>query len=990
MVGDTILIKDISINGNDELTGGLNTATSDQLSKTLTDNTINALGIDASSRTIWINGQPYGNAYVNIKGDNTVEAPIGAEIFNDFEHNIASGEYSHAEGRNTSATGNYSHAEGSETSATGDYSHAGGFYTKTTNTAEAAFGQFNQSTEGSTIFSIGDGDSDSSRHNIVEVTDNEVNINTNLNVEDNLIVDENATIEGTLGVTGKTTLSTLESTGNVDLESLDVTHNTTIGGTLGVTGKTTVSTLESAGNVDLESLDVTNNTTIGGTLDVTDKTTVSTLESTGNVDLESLDVTNNTTIGGTLGVTGNTTIGGTLGVTGKTTVSTLESTENAKLESLEVTNNTTIGGTLGVTGNTTIGGTLGVTGKTTVSTLESTENAKLESLEVTNNTTIGGTLGVTNDITSKGNIVGENNLRIIGETSLENKVAAGEGTFVQNDSEIAVGRFNKSNKNSDNYGNEGNTAFSIGIGESDSNRKNAVEVMQNGNVYINGVGEYNGTNPSDSSDLATYLPNMVNITYTDLKTLIDNDQLVPGQQYRITDYTCTTTTAGTKSAGHQFDIIVTADSKSVLNEEARAIRHDFTDDTSEDIKNHFANSDLNAWKIWYCLDNDTKRFAWADNSNNGRGVIYRMIDEWNNDVPCDFKNIIYVVPLSFIYNKNAYIYKFSRDTSIDMNINGTWYYGYITESTIPGWSENKCWVKEQNPNINSFLYKRNGIDTITDGNIIKVNLNTYETYTFGKDDSSLTGNCYNNIILPYYKSNILTLNNNTFDSGCYSNSFGNNCYNNSFGSNFRHNSFGNSCYCNSFGNGCDNNTFGNYCYNSVFEMTFHGNSFGNGCYSNYFDLGCNYNSFANNCICNSVGKNCTYNTFSNGCGDISIGNYCSYNFFGNGCSYIKFASDISEPSTKYNYYQNNHFGDRCKFILFTGSENSNSSSQVQNYNFAQGLQGKSGSKYLLVTGKRGRQYDTMVSMSRDYGNTVYGYCLADLANTVTHEVFNFS
>ena len=61
MTGDTILIKDISINGK--------TLTKTKLSETLTDNTINALGIDASSRTIWINGQPYGNAYVNIKGD---------------------------------------------------------------------------------------------------------------------------------------------------------------------------------------------------------------------------------------------------------------------------------------------------------------------------------------------------------------------------------------------------------------------------------------------------------------------------------------------------------------------------------------------------------------------------------------------------------------------------------------------------------------------------------------------------------------------------------------------------------------------------------------------------------------------------------------------------------------------------------------------------------------------------------------------------------
>ena len=101
-------------------------------------------------------------------------------------------------------------------------------------------------------------------------------------------------------------------------------------------------------------------------------------------------------------------------------------------------------------------------------------------------------------------------------------------------------------------------------------------------------------------------------------------------QYRITDYTCTTTTAGTKSAGHVFDIIVTADSESVLNEDARAIQHDGDE--------YFANSDLNAWKLWYCLDNDTTRFAWADETN-GKGVIYRMIDEFNNDIPYDFKNI---------------------------------------------------------------------------------------------------------------------------------------------------------------------------------------------------------------------------------------------------------------------------------------------------------------------------------------------------------------
>ena len=157
--------------------------------------------------------------------------------------------------------------------------------------------------------------------------------------------------------------------------------------------------------------------------------------------------------------------------------------------------------------------------------------------------------------------------------------------------------------------------------------------------------------------------------------------------------------------------------------------------------NYFQNSNLSAWKVWYCLDNDTNRFAWAkpskndipsymnnayvvtsiinnseqsmivirnkdkDNSNNnigvklyaydvigneidfniiqtlytteeninigtlsiymfyhqsfvdygdivnvvdihkyttGKGVIYRLIDENNNDCPCDFKNYMFI------------------------------------------------------------------------------------------------------------------------------------------------------------------------------------------------------------------------------------------------------------------------------------------------------------------------------------------------------------
>lgn len=123
---------------------------------------------------------------------------------------------------------------------------------------------------------------------------------------------------------------------------------------------------------------------------------------------------------------------------------------------------------------------------------------------------------------------------------------------------------------------------------------------------------------------------MESITYSALKTKRDNEKLVPGKYYRITDYVTTTTYTESRALAHKFDVIVLALNNGTLSEEAYAIHN-----ASE---SYFDNSDLAAWKLCYCLDNDTTRFEWAD-TTNGKGVIYRMIDEFGNDVPYDFKNI---------------------------------------------------------------------------------------------------------------------------------------------------------------------------------------------------------------------------------------------------------------------------------------------------------------------------------------------------------------
>lgn len=178
---------------------------------------------------------------------------------------------------------------------------------------------------------------------------------------------------------------------------------------------------------------------------------------------------------------------------------------------------------------------------------------------------------------------------------------------------------------------------------------NNIDILGDGNINITGGSDapiYNegtgiildATNNTISVDttlvaLKSELP-IVNLTYESLLDAISandgNGELVSGQKYRITDYVTTTSQEGTKSAGIPFDIIVEAIEPNKLSENAKAVKNS---DNS-----YFENNKLDAWEIKYCVTNDTSRFAWAD-TTNGKGVIYYMKDEFNNECWYDFKNI---------------------------------------------------------------------------------------------------------------------------------------------------------------------------------------------------------------------------------------------------------------------------------------------------------------------------------------------------------------
>ncbi len=71
-----------------------------------------------------------------------------------------------------------------------------------------------------------------------------------------------------------------------------------------------------------------------------------------------------------------------------------------------------------------------------------------------------------------------------------NSHAEGNNTQAQNDVEHAEGSYNKSNAT---------TRHSVGIGTSDDDRKNAFEIMANGDIYVYGLGGYDGTNALDEA-----------------------------------------------------------------------------------------------------------------------------------------------------------------------------------------------------------------------------------------------------------------------------------------------------------------------------------------------------------------------------------------------------------------------------------------------------------------------------------------------------------
>lgn len=294
---------------------------------------------------------------------------------------------------------------------------------------------------------------------------------------------------------------------------------------------------------------------------------------------------------------------------------------------------------------------------------------------------------------------------------------------------------------------------------------------------------------------------------------------------------------------------------------------------------------MNAWELKYCLDNDKELFDWA--TTDGKGVIYYLKDEFGNEAPYDFKNILF-------QRKNI--------TSVSSNILSVFTQG---ESSRIGLFSNYA---------------------ITCGN------KDYYYYTFDSpynagNDSSLFGDSAYNVIKPYiiYGQRLL---NNIVLGFANNNYFGNNCCDITIWDAVRNNNFEYEC--------SDLLIFAaaevdakSLRYATMYSIST--TKFDSGCRQcigntvSGFEVGAGsfQLNFGTSNLNNQIGRGCqnikfgsfSYNNkFSHGVANCNLGNYVSY------CEFGTAAVDITLP----NYVRYCKFEPDIHRIEFTTSGGSNS------------------------------------------------------------------
>ena len=315
-------------------------------------------------------------------------------------------------------------------------------------------------------------------------------------------------------------------------------------------------------------------------------------------------------------------------------------------------------------------------------------------------------------------------------------------------------------------------------------------------------------------------PQMESVTVDSLRQKKSLGQLVPGKQYRITDYYATVDTSlPIWSRQERFDLIVTANSNNVLNAKARAIQHSAQD--------YFRYSQLEKWQVWYDIDGNNTTYTWAERDSINtvnKGVIYRLIDEFGNDCPYDFKNIVFLrevdgcqmyfptFGMPDFYGPDAVDYSLEADRQVFRNKIASYRCDDDVTWRLP---------------VNIFIGQQiidNGVGPNSTGNV------------FGWGDS--------------YGSSSSGMG---LGGAIFGNRLGRDCYDNTFCVGCQNVGLGNSCHGNKIGGNCGEISFGDDCSNNDIQYYAFKITFGSGCNSNIIGPWSREVTFGSSCIGNVFG-----------------------------------------------------------------------------------------------------------------------------------------
>lgn len=544
-------------------------------------------------------------------------------------------------------------------------------------------------------------------------------------------------------------------------------------------------------------------------------------------------------------------------------------------------------------------------------------------------------------------------------------------------------------------------------------------------------------------------------TYAELVQMATDGQLIKGMRYRMTDYETMTSQSGTTSAGHPFDLILTALDEYSFSERCSAVR------SARDLDGYFAEHNIAAWDVWYDIANNQKRFAWAvtkgssisvdlssvdaslgvvtanyvgtiewdgdtyakwdfylapaqvdasflttsttpavgdttaflyaeqggealanplpapivavqNNPDDGKGVIFRMIDENRNDCGYDFKNIQFfrkVDEYGYIYpeapNDTAvYTFGFARYTD-----------GVLTLSD----------------------FSRNAHDnTIIGGGLLPNNV-LFDNKQGGEaPDDTIHDNHF-----------AYMCKDNTIANGASSCSFGYFCVNNEFFGAAFNCTLGEGCANNKFYNDIRNTSFGNYCRDNRIDYTFGYSEsiiLGDACEGNimnvsdmrlgdhssrnqiergrYIVAGSYFNdNFIGQESANLIfGEHCNNLTITN-CRHLTMGSNCTANNYryirnaenitiGNGCANINIEVGVVSFIT---------IEDNTWNIDFSAETPGTSLNPIKNYRIKSMASSRSNPPIITIPVVSGRDYYTTVALNK--AGEVVEYTIDDILNS---------